>query len=62
MITYVNVDRNNDFVYNAPEKIYKKGELFSRFQDFIGTEGFSLSWVSNKAVPYVAVMEKDEKN
>lgn len=61
MLTYVNIDNQNNFVYDAPEKVYKKRELLSKFEEFIKAEGFSLSWDFNNRVPYVATVEKDGK-
>lgn len=58
MITYVNIDKNNNFVYDAPEKVFKKNILLSKFEEFIEADGFSLSWDSNNRVPYIATIER----
>lgn len=61
MLTYINIDSNNNFVYDAPEKVYPKAELLANFETFIAQEGFSLSWDSSSRVPYVANVSKGEE-
>ena len=59
MIAYINVDHNNKLVYDAPERVYNKSGLLSKFEEFIGAEGFKISWESRQRVPYVATIEKE---
>ena len=61
MLTYVNIDKNNGLVYDAPEKVYEKKELLEKFEEFIKQEGFSITWESSKRAPYVATIKKDGK-
>ena len=61
MLTYINIDQKGNFVYDSPEKVYKKKELLDKFAEFIGEDGFSLTWKSNTHVPYVATIQKEEK-
>lgn len=61
MLTYININKDNNFVYDAPEKVFGKKELLLKFEEFIKLEGFSLSWDTYNRVPYVATIEKEGK-
>jgi hypothetical protein len=62
MLTYVNIDKNNGLVYDAPEKVYEKKELLEKFEEFIKQEGFLITWESSKRAPYVATIKRMARN
>lgn len=62
MLTYVNVDKNMNLVYDAPERVYPKSEILLKFESFVSSEGFSVEWENTKRVPYVAKLSKAGKS
>ena len=62
MVQYINIDKANNLVYDKPEKVYEKGELLQKFEEFVSVNGFVIKErVNTKRVPYEFVLEKNNK-
>ena len=60
MINYTNIDKDYNLVYNKSEKIFKKPELFAKFEEFISQSGFEVKeWKNKNRVPYELIISKD---
>lgn len=62
MIKYINIDTNNNLVYDKSEKIFKKNQLIKKFEEFIEVSGFKvIRWVNKIHSPYELIITKDNK-
>ena len=63
MINYINIDRNNNLVYDQPEKKLSKNGLFEEFEKFVAVNGFTVKeWKNKKSVPYELIVGKEGIN
>ena len=63
MLKYTNIDKNNNLVYDEPEKRFPKQELLKEFEKFINVSGFSVKeWKNSDHVPYELIVNKDGIN
>ena len=62
MAKYLNIDKENNTVYDKEEKVYKKKDLLIKFNEYMEQAGFNVNWIETKSSPYeVAITKRDRE-